>query len=54
MKILVKCPDCESPDISYEDWEAQDTICTCLMCCEECDFKAIQYYKADGWERCED
>lgn len=48
-----ECPDCQSNDIIYEDWEAQDTTCTCIMYCQNCDFKAIQYYKVDGWQRYE-
>jgi hypothetical protein len=53
-KYLEKCPECQSNDISYEEWESEDTICSCKMYCQECDFVGIQYYKVNGWERYEE
>jgi hypothetical protein len=57
MKILFKCPDCESPHMSYEEWESGEInlpipyTCSCKIYCEKCDFVGRQYYKVDGWDR---
>ena len=46
----MSCPNCGTTDITAKDWEGESQGASCKVKCEQCEWRWMEYYKADYWE----
>ena len=44
------CPKCDSDDIESSDHDFGRFDATCKVVCHNCEFRWVEYFKAESWE----